>query len=140
MVGKDFEVISHTADTGIRAYGATLAECLANTARGMFSLFADLDDLKPEKVYPLRVEGDGHEDVLAAWLEELLFLHEVEGVIFCRFEVEDVAETHLVANAYGQAMPAGFEPIGPPIKAVTYHGLGVGHGPEGWWAQAIFDV
>ena len=38
-----FEVIDHTADIGIIAYGGDLEEAFANLAYGMFSLIAELD-------------------------------------------------------------------------------------------------
>ena len=37
-----YEVLAHTADTGILAHGASLAEAFENAAFGMFDLVFDL--------------------------------------------------------------------------------------------------
>ena len=37
---KPFEFIDHTADVGIKAWGATLTELFENSAKGMFSVIA----------------------------------------------------------------------------------------------------
>ena len=42
---RDFEVINHTADVGIRAYGANMGQAFANAARALFSLIAELDNV-----------------------------------------------------------------------------------------------
>ena len=36
---KEFEILEHTADIGIAAYGKTKSEVFINTARGMFKDF-----------------------------------------------------------------------------------------------------
>ena len=43
---KEFEIIEHTADVGIRAYGANMQEAFANAAKGLFSLIIELDDVE----------------------------------------------------------------------------------------------
>ena len=44
-MGKDFEILDHTADVGIIAYGADLRQAFANAARALFSLITELDDV-----------------------------------------------------------------------------------------------
>ena len=43
---RRFKLIEHTADMGLKAYGKTLAGAFANAAYGMFSIIADLDEVK----------------------------------------------------------------------------------------------
>ena len=43
---KKFELIEHTADVGLVAYGKTLAEAFANAAYGLFSIIAELDTVR----------------------------------------------------------------------------------------------
>ncbi len=45
---KKFDVVEHTADTGIIAYGTDMQEAFANAAYGMFSLMADLRQVREE--------------------------------------------------------------------------------------------
>ena len=43
---KKFEVLNHTADIGIIAYGSSMKEAFANAATGMFSLITELDEIR----------------------------------------------------------------------------------------------
>ncbi len=43
---KEFEIINHTADVGIIAYGADMNETFANAAKALFSLITELDDVE----------------------------------------------------------------------------------------------
>ena len=38
---KEFELIEHTADVGLRVYGKDLPDLFANAAKGLFSLITD---------------------------------------------------------------------------------------------------
>ena len=43
---RRFELIKHTADTGMIAYGKTLAEAFANAGYGLFPIMAELRNVK----------------------------------------------------------------------------------------------
>ena len=43
---KDFEIVNHTADVGIIAYGADIKQAFANAARALFSLITELDNVE----------------------------------------------------------------------------------------------
>ncbi len=134
-----YEVISHTADTGIIAYGVTPEELLENTAWGMFDLMFDLAQLTPVHDVPVMATGDGVEDLLVNWLSELLFHAETLDLALCYFTVDRLEEGGVQGSAGG--VPVDDVVLrGPPIKAVTYHELSVTENPDGWWARLIFDV
>ena len=42
LVNKRFDLIEHTADIGLTAYGQNLAEAFSNAAYGLFSIITDL--------------------------------------------------------------------------------------------------
>lgn len=132
-----YEVLSHTADTGIIVHGPTLDEVFANAAYAMFDLMFDLDTLVPDTIIQVEVEAADVELLLVNWLSELLARFEIDGRVWCRFSVSVHEGWHAVADAEG-APPA--ELRGPPIKAVTYHGLQIRREETGWRAQVIFDV
>jgi SHS2 domain-containing protein len=134
-----YEPLDHTADTGIVAYGAGLPELFENAAFGMFDLMFDLSELHTGRDHQVSVEADGLEELLVAWLEELLFRAESEGLAFLAFSVEELDEHRLSGVAKGVSSE-GVELVGPPIKAVTYHDLEVTETESGWRARVIFDV
>lgn len=135
-----YEAFEHTADKGIRAYGDTLEELFENAARGMFSLMADLERYRPSREVPIEVHDENPELTLKAWLDELLFIFEVERILFTDFRAAEVAPMSARGTALGLAIGPEIEWLGAVVKAVTYHALKVEQGPDGWVATVVFDV
>lgn len=135
----DFEVFDHTADIGILAHGSSQEEAFVNAARGMFSLITDLDLVKEVEARDVEVQAVDRELLLAAWLSELLFLFEVEYLLFRRFQVEFPAPGRLRGVAWGEKIDPRRHPIHMGIKAVTHHMLQV-EKEDGYWARVIFDI
>ncbi len=138
-MGTGFDVIEHTADTGIIAYGSTIEETFANAARGMFSVMVDLDAVRPVESRDIAVQAPDRELLLAEWLSELLFLFETEYMVFSRFDVKFSSERELRASAWGERIDPERHQIGAGIKAVTHHMLRVER-QDGYRATVIFDV
>lgn len=146
---KRFEMLEHTADSGVIAFGESFEGLLENAAVGMFSIIADVDSVKPRQSICIEVEADSHEELLMALLRELLFQHDAHGLIFKDLRVEGISEIvdergerrlKLCAVAFGEPVSETEAELHGDIKAVTYHGLKVEHDAEGWRAQVIFDV
>ncbi|MDP2726467.1 MAG: archease [Dehalococcoidia bacterium] len=135
----DFEVIEHTADIGIVAHGASVEDVFVNAARGMFSLMIDLDLIRESKSRDIAVHAPDLELLLAEWLSELLFLFEVEHVLFRRFQVELPAPGQLRGRVWGEHVDPKRHRIGLGIKAVTHHMLQIVK-EDGYRASIIFDV
>ena len=135
----DFEVIDHTADIGIIAYGKDKGEVFVNAAYGMFSLVIELEGVADEACYNIEVSADDEESLLVTWLNEILYLFDVEGVIFKRFEVVELEECRLQANAYGEKFDPSRHELKMQIKAATYYLLKLEKG-NGFKAKIIFDV
>ena len=74
------------------------------------------------------------------WLSELLYLHDVENLLFKEFKVVSVGEDGLKAIAKGEPFQEGVHAIKTEVKAVTYHRLEVRKKNGGWRAQVIFDL
>lgn len=137
---KSFEVIEHTADTGIRAFGKDVKEAFENAALGMFSLVADLDKVEEREEHEVEVQADNREDLLVEWLNELLYLLEVKRLLLRSFKVMEIDDHHLKAKVFGEEIDEKKHELGVDIKAVTYHMLKVGKTDDTWEAQVIFDV
>jgi SHS2 domain-containing protein len=132
-----YEEIEHTADVGIRAYGRGLDELFANAAEGMFSLIADLSDVKRVGEAEVRLTAEDVPTLLLRWLTELLYVHETDRLLFSSFEAK-VAGTSLVGRARGEAIDKSRHELKLAIKAVTRHGLTVD--PAKGVAEVIFDI
>ncbi len=96
---KDFEVLPHTADIGIIAYGLDMAEAFSNAARGMFSLITELNSVRETERRDTQLTAPDPESLLVAWLNELIYLFDVENIIFKRFDITLVCGTELKATS-----------------------------------------
>jgi len=137
---KRFDVIEHTADAGVVAYGVDLKEAYANAAYGMFSLMADLEAVQEQVCRQVEVEAEDCESLVVSWLNELLFLLDVEMIVFRRFEVVELSDTLLRARCYGERLDAERHSLKSGIKAATYHMLRVAGDNRGRSIRVIFDV
>ncbi|MDP8959871.1 MAG: archease [Actinomycetota bacterium] len=134
-----YEPLEHTADTGIVAYGRDLPELFENAAFGLFEMMFDLSGASSEEEREVSVQGAGREELLASWLEELLFVADSAGLALCSFSVEHLEDHRLEGRVGGLAFDQ-VELQGPPVKAITYHDLQVAETQDGWKASIIFDV
>ena len=137
---KRFDVVEHTADTGVIAYGADMREAFANAAYGMFSLMADLKQVREETSRYIEAEVGDRESLVVSWLNELLYLFDVEGNIFRRFDILELTNTSLKADAYGEKADASRHELRGGVKAATYHMLKVAEDRGRWRIRVIFDV
>ena len=137
MPGKRYAQVAHTADVGIAAYGKSLDTLFENAAAGMFSLITDLRRVKKVGEYRVSLKADTLQDLMVAWLSELLFLHETQRLLFKRFEVK-VKKNSLTAKIDGEVMDRGRHRLHMVVKAVTYHMIEVD--PKKGVAKIIFDI
>ena len=137
---KEFEVLEHTADIGIIAYGADLKQAFANAAKGMFSLITELKDVKEAESRIIELTSPDLESLLVAWLNELIYLFDVENILFKRFEVTSLSDTHLKAKILGEKAEPSRHELKLGIKAATYHMLKIEKEGSGIRVQVIFDI
>jgi len=88
----------------------------------------------------VKVEAEDVEGLLTAWLLELLFITEVEGLVFRRFDVREASSVRLAAVAYGEPLDRERHPKGAVVKAVTRHGLEVKPFEGRFRVRVILDV
>ena len=138
-MAKRFEIIEHTADIGIAAYGSALERAFANAAYALFSLMVDPKSVHTTLCREVEVTAEDQEDLLVAWLNELLYLHEVESVLFRRFEVRELTESRLRSRCYGELIDPARHKMKMGIKAATYHMLTIQR-ENGFRVQVLLDV
>ncbi len=137
---KRFEILDHTADIGIIAYGEDLKTLFQNAGRVFFHLITDLRKVKRRAERRINIEGESLDRLMVDWLSELLYLHDVENLLFKEFKVESVGEDGLKAVAKGEPFQEGGHAIKTEIKAVTYHRIEVRQEKGYWRAQVILDL
>lgn len=138
-VKKEFEILEHTADTGVIAYGKDLKEAFANAAKGMFSLITSLDKVEEKESRVIEINSSDQDSLLVDWLNELIFLFDVDNIIFSRFIINQIHNTSLKAVACGEKIDPLRHEIKTGIKAATYHMLKIVES-ETCIVQVIFDI
>lgn len=136
---KEFDILDHTADVGIIAYGASLNQAFANAARGLFSLITDLDDVEEALSRDIEVTAPDQESLLVAWLNELIYRFDVENILFNRFDIAQLDSTRLKARTYGEKVDSSRHKLKTGVKATTYHMLKV-EKTNGYQVQVLFDI
>ena len=140
MARPHYEILEHTADVGLIAHGRTPAEVFEHTAEGMYALMTDLAALTEREQREVRVSAADREHLLVAWLLELLFLTETEGLLFRRFAVDLEDGAALRGRAFGEPFDPGRHETGVAVKAVTHHLLELREDPDGFHARVLFDI
>jgi SHS2 domain-containing protein len=130
-----FERVEHTADLAIRVWGRDWRELFAHTAAALFTMMAE----PPAETGISRtvlIESMDAEALLVDWLNELIYLHEVEGETYADFRIDDFSPTRLVAHIAGGPTVRKLK----TIKAATYHDLAITETEQGLEAHIVFDV
>jgi len=137
---RRFEFLDHTADIGVVVYGENLQALFENAGKAFFHLITDLRKVRLRTERRIEIEEESLDRLMVDWLSELLYLHEVENLLFKGFTVESVGEQGLKAVAKGEPFQEGVHVIKTEVKAVTYHQIAVREEDGNWRAQIIFDL
>jgi SHS2 domain-containing protein len=160
-----FEILEHTADIGLRAYGKSQEELFENAAWGLAEI---LDAVRPVRVIgaaavdagtptrspsarsrgapagyaprPQRIELEPSdiEALLVDWMNELILLTEEGKACVADVRVHGVSEEGMQARV--DLVDCDLVPEGTELKAATYHQLSVRPTEDGWVAVVYFDV
>jgi SHS2 domain-containing protein len=139
-VDKAFEVLDHTADIGIIAYGPDVEHVFANAATGMASLIVDLDEIGDHIERDIELASYDEENLLVEWLNELLYIFDVEHILFKRIEVSNLHNATIKAVCFGDRIDFQRHRVKREIKAATYHMLTLSKEQNVYSAQIIFDI
>ena len=128
--------VEHTADWALRVWAPTLTELFVDAARGMYELAGAKPSPNLTEHRRVELSAEDYESLLVAWLQELLYYTESEGLVFGDFKVELLDPPQLKAEVAGEKA----ERLDKVIKAVTYHNLNIRRTNEGYETTIVFDV
>ena len=139
MVMKGYEYFEATADIGIRAYGKDMGEAFENAGVAMFNIISDTSGIALESEIEFEVSSEDDVSLLYDYLEELLFYHETEFMLFSRFDVEIAEGFRLKARIRGEEIDWEKHERKTEIKAITFHKMEV-RKTDRVEVQAIVDL
>lgn len=138
---EGFEAVDHTADVGLRVWAGSLEGLFAQAARGLAWLLTDPERVERRRRIALKVRGLDLEELLVAWLNEILYRAEAERLILVGFEGLRISRENdqyrLEAVGIGEPRDERRHPARAGVKAATYHNLRVSPGAGGRYDVTI---
>jgi protein archease len=135
-----FREIEHTADLAIEGTAGDLAGLFATAGEALFALIADPNTIDPREEVAVSATGDGPEELLHAWLRELLAKFNLNGFVAVRCEIERITSDRVDGTIKGERLDLKRHRFYTEIKGVTYHDFKVWEENGDWRARIIFDV
>jgi len=137
---KNYEVLEHTADIGIRVKSSSLEDLFKSAGLAIADLSVEKQKIQnPEKHKIVIMQKAANvEELLVNWLNELLSVSATEALIFEEIKINQINENFVDAIAIGTDIRNYKTNL--EIKAATYHQLGVQKINSHWLAEVIFDV
>lgn len=133
-----FIEVPHPADVKVRVWADDCNALFAEAARAMFSvMYVTAEDRGVERSFT--VSSDDLTSLMVDFLSELLFISEVDRVVFSTFEVT-IDGTDLRARVSGEPFDPARHLGGMEIKGVSYSGLGIVRDGEQFSSEILFDV
>jgi SHS2 domain-containing protein len=138
--------MDHTADVMYIVEAEDLERLFEYAAIGMFRYMTpDLSRVSPIVGAEVSSRGFDLENLLYRWLEDLLILHDLRGLVFSRFLVKGIyrveEDGEQIYMLKGYAAGERFDPrrhiSGIVVKAVTYSQMALEKTQEGIWRVSI---
>ena len=128
------------ADVGVRAWGATRAGAFAQAALGVFALIVRPEEVEEREHREVRAQADSPERLLVSWINECLYVHEIEGFAVRRVEVDALSERLVHGVLHGEPIDLARHSAGTVVKAATLHGVSVTENSGTHDVRLVVDV
>ena len=138
-----YRLLDHTADLGIEVDADTLENLFAECLRAQTDCWTRLQRVEQLETRDIDLTAPELSVLLVEFLQETIFLHETEGLVFAAGElavVEGASGWSVRGEISGERFELARHGLKTLLKAVTYHGLEVRATVDGWQARVIFDI
>lgn len=146
-IQKDFELLPHTADIKIRAYGDSLANLFTHALIGMFNVIEpriagsehknnQLISKSPIIERTIEISSLDRESLLVDFLSRALYLSDTYNETYLDAKIEQITDVYVRATIYGLKVN-GFA---VELKAVTYHDLAIVSDEGVLQTELVFDI
>ena len=130
------------ADIAFEATGKTLEELFESCAIAFSEISANRKKIKPKIKKVIKVEGETIENLLYNFLSELIYLKDVEQILFAKYEVtiKHTQNYELNVTAYGQNLNEIKKELKDDVKAVTMHLFSIKQEGNIYKATVVLDI
>ena len=133
-----FEELEHTADVRIRVKARSLEDLFSEAARALMVVMYGVSDPGTMRRH-VTVQGRDTVSLMHAFLSEVLFVSEVEGMVVSGAEVR-VAGTGLEGDLCGEVFSREKHLSGMEVKGISFSGLSIVLDNHTYTLEVIFDV
>ncbi|MDD1702212.1 MAG: archease [Methanoregula sp.] len=133
-----FVELPHTADVRIRANAPTCDALFSETTMALMEVMYGRDRRGGTKK-EIVLEAADCEALLRDFLSEVLFVTEVDGLVFAHAEVR-LEGCHLHATLDGEPFDPARHNKGTEVKGISYSGMHIGQDAKGYMLDIVFDV
>ena len=133
------------ADTAFEARGDSPAELCIASAQALIEVLANSSTVRHRWEKRFVFQEATLEDLLFEWLSAIVYIKDVEGVVFCDSTVTVTTSTsekpwEAVCLLRGDRVNPGEQELGTDVKAITKHLYEVGQQGEEWVARVVVDT
>jgi SHS2 domain-containing protein len=133
-----YEEIPHTADVKIRVRAPTLDALFSDAFSALMQVVYGADR-KGGHENVITISSDDTESLLRDFLSEVLFVSEVEGLVFAAADIR-IDGLDLTARMDGEPFDRTRHSSGTEVKGISYSGLAIAHDANGYMLDILFDV
>jgi SHS2 domain-containing protein len=133
-----YEEIPHTADVKIRVHARTLNALFSDALAALMQVLYG-PDRKGGYKKVIEISANDHESLMRDFLSEVLFVSEVEGLVFTGADIR-IHGTSLTARLDGEPFDRDRHSSGTEVKGISYSGLAITHDANGYMLDILFDV
>jgi SHS2 domain-containing protein len=135
-----YEFFEVEADVGVRAWGERVEDAFAQAALGTLALVVDPAEVSVRERREVRAQGDTDEALLVSWINECLYVHEIEGFVVHAVEVDAFGGGMIHGVLSGEEFDRERHRPGTIVKAATFHGVRVERGADRVEISVVVDV
>lgn len=135
-----YDYFDVAADVGVKAWGPTLPEAFAQVGLGVFALMVEPGSVQARESREVSAQGESPEALLVNWLNECLYVHEIEGFVVSRIEFSVFEPQRVHSLLWGEDLDPARHRLGTVVKAATFHELRIGGADGESEIRVILDI
>jgi SHS2 domain-containing protein len=137
-----YRFLEHVSDIFVEVWGESLEEVFVQAAVAFYGVMLDFSSIRPVIKREVSIEGYDTHSLLYNWIESLIALFDIEGLIFSQFDVKIVEGDGftLKGTIKGERYDAERHSPKIEVKAITYHAMSFERKGEKYYATYLLDI
>jgi SHS2 domain-containing protein len=139
----EYRYIEHVSDAMVEAYGRTLNDAFANSAKALINIVCDVSKVDLGKRVIIETAGFDLASLLYSWLEKVLMALLIDNLVLAKFQVriERRKDSYfLSSDCEGESFVRRKHHYKVEVKAITYHEMKVNKSKGKFVVQYLVDL